>query len=212
MKKYLSLIVFGALAFAACTDNGEDGPKKDDAVAVKAAPGKIVFNELCGVKDPGKFVEFYNLTDETIDLEGCKMFKGDDTNPGEFVIWVGQKGMKIEPKGFLVLDADGATDPADASGRTPESADVYKTNFLTGFSPKKSVMFRLEAADGKLIDEFARGTVDPTSGLWGVALPETKGASYSRVPDGTGAFVEAAPTKGAKNGEKTGDIVNSNPV
>lgn len=211
MKKYLSLIVFGALAFAACTDNGEDGPKKDDAVAVKAAPGKIVFNELCGVKDPGKFVEIYNLTDETIDLEGCVMHKGDDAAAGEFIIWVGQKGSKIEPKGFFVLDADGATDPADVSGRTPESADVYKTNFLTGFSPKKSVMFRLLDAKGAVIDEFARGSVDE-EGKWGVALPETKNASYSRVPDGTGAFVEAAPTKGAKNGEKTGDIVNSNPV
>lgn len=206
MKKYFTLVALCVLAAAACTKETTGPKEKGESNAVKAEKGNLVLNECCGVATPGKFVELYNPSDKAVSLEGCKMYKGDDAAVGEFVVWVGQKGMEIEAKGFLALDADGAYIPEDTNKRTPLNDQVYETNFMTGFSPKKSVQFRLVSAEGVELDKFARGAADPETGFWGVKLTETLNASYSRVPDGTGEWVLAAPTKGTKNGEKTGDI------
>ena len=146
---------------------------------------KLVLNELSGAGDDNqKFFELYNTGNQEIDLAGVTI------NKDEALTWTGVKGQKIPAHGFYAI--------VGAKGTTPDG-------FSSGFSAKKSVIVELYAPDGSTLDTFQRGE---KGSKWGdQGLDENKG-SWSRIPDGTGAFMitPTATPDAANNSEgATGD-------
>lgn len=180
-------------ATAGAANNGEGATEDPALVANEGAPesaATVVLNELNGNgEDNEKYWELYNLSDAEISLEGYTIVKDEDADPA----WTGGAEDKIPAKGYFTI--------VGAKGTTPDG-------FSGGFSAGKSVIVELFDAEGKLLDTFQRGELTEEYPGWGDMDPmaKNKEASFSRVPDGTGAFVYAAPTLGTANGAKTGDI------
>ena len=176
------------------TDAVEDatlvGNKAVEAPAEPPTPAKtLVLNELNG---NAKYIELYNNTNAAINLKDYKLYKDDEFDSP---IWIGQDGMSIAANGYLTLDGvKGSTD--------------YTSNFGSGLSADKSVAIELRDPQENTVDRFTRGSLTEEYPNWGDMDPLAKNgeASFSRVPNGTGDFVYAAPTKNAENGNKTGDI------
>ena len=161
---------------------------------------KVVLNELCGNKayDGQKFIELYNTGNADADMAGwtIRKYASDATDvEGKYNnCWVATEGIKIAAGGYLVLTAD-QTDPT--------------LGFNAGLSAKKGVKFELVDPQGNVVDKFVRGEdADP---FMEEGLDENKEASFSRVPNGTGAWAYADPTPGAANGEATGEIEGHDP-
>ena len=149
----------------------------------EVVPGTAVLNELSGAgEDNEKFFELYNPGDEAFDLEGVTINKDEELS------WTGQAGQSIPAKGFFAI--------VGAKGTTPEG-------FSSGFSAKKTVIVELFDADGNKLDTFQRG--DKGEG-WGETIDNNPG-SWSRIPDGTGAFkmTPNATPGAANNGEDATD-------
>lgn len=170
---------------------GTDDPSIVQEGYVPEPEGKVVFNELNGNGDDNqKYWELYNQTDKEVSLEGYVIIKDEkDDEPA----WTGGAEDKILAKGYFTI--------VGAKGTTPDG-------FQGGFSAGKSVIVELLDAEGNLLDTFQRGELTEAYPGWGDMdpMPKNKNCSFSRVPDGYGDFVYAAPTLGAANGEKVGDI------
>jgi hypothetical protein len=168
-----------------------------------SVPGSVVLNELSG---SDKYIELYNTTDKEISLEGFMLVKYDSTKEdGKSTTWTGAKGMKIAAKGYVVLESSDLSD--EAEGGDPNYAYESANHvFAGGLSGKKNVKIELLDASGKVIDTFIRG--EEGEGWNQVSgFNNDKNHSFSRVPNGTGPWVYATPTKGQQNPtEKAGDI------
>lgn len=142
---------------------------------------QLRLNEFFGAADTdeGKFIELYNMGDFPIKLKGVSLKKdGKDT-------WMGIEGEVIPAHGcWAIIGAKGTTE----------------RGFSSGFSNKKSVLVELFDPDGKPLDKFQRGEED--TGWGNQSLAKVSG-SWSRVPDGTGKWMETDPTCGELNA-KTG--------
>lgn len=149
-------------------------------VEPEVIPGTAVLNELSGAgEDNEKFFELYNPGDEAFDLEGVTI------NKDEELTWTGKAGESIPAKGFFAI--------IGAKNSNPDGG------FSSGFSAKKTVIVELFGADGNKLDTFQRG--DKGEG-WGETITENTG-SWSRIPDGTGAFkMTPNATPGAANNEE----------
>ena len=181
MKK----ILFAALALVAlnaCVKDEMDPnalvPEKEPEVVYDYS--QLVLNELYGAgEDNEKFIEIYNKGTQEIDLEGVVLHKDEEQ------CWVGKKGMKVPAKGVYAV--------VGAKGTTPDG-------FSSGFSAKKSVIVELyapEAKGGAKLDTFQRGE---KGSAWGDQGLDNNKGSWSRIPDGTGAFmITPTATPGAAN-------------
>lgn len=162
----------------------------------------IVLNELSGAD---KYIELYNTTDAEVSLEGVTLVKYDSSKEGgKSTTWTGAAGMKIAAKGYVVLESSDLAD--EAEGGDPNYA-YESTNhvFKGGLSGKKNVFIELVAADETVLDDFKRG--EEGAGWNQVSgFKNDKTHTFSRVPNGTGEWAYADPTKGAANGEKVADI------
>ena len=202
MKKFFVLAAMAAFALCACEQDNPtvDGSGNGDKNEAKVAG--IALNELSGAD---KFIELYNTTDKEVSLEGLCLVKYDSSKDGgKSTTWTGKAGMKIAAKGYLVLESSDLADPAEDGdpNYAYESADHV---FKGGLSGKKNVKIELQDASEKVLDTFVRG--EEGAGWNQVSgFENNKKNTFSRVPDGTGEWAYAAPTKGAANGEKTGDI------
>jgi len=202
MKKILVIAAAAAFAFCACTKDDTNkvqgsGDGKDD----KASAG-LVLNELSGAD---KYIELYNTTDKEINLDGCYLVKYDKTKDGgKSTTWTGKGGIKIAAKGYVVLESTDLADEAEGGDPNYEyESENHK--FKGGLSGKKNVFIELYAADDTKLDEFKRG--EEGAGWNQVSgFNNDKKHTFSRVPDGTGPFVYADPTKGKANGAKVADI------
>ena len=175
MKKVMLMVATAALVFTSC-----DNKQGNGGLTGSDYTGKLVFNELCGAgADDEKFVELYNLTDEELSLEGVMIEKD-----GGDLSWEGKAGDVVAAKSvYLILGAKKST----------------PNGLQTGFSAKKNVLMELSGPDGKIIDTFQRGDEPAEGAEWGLqTLSENKG-SWSRVPDGTGAWKATTATPGAVN-------------
>lgn len=180
--------------------------KREYNLVLKAAPAPttktVVLNELSGTD---KYIELYNTTDKEISLEGLMIVKYDSFKEGgKSTTWTGAKGMKIAAKGYVVLESSDLGD--EAEGGDPNYAYESANHvFDGGLSGKRNVKIELLDASGKVIDTFIRG--EEGEG-WNHVLGfnSDENHSFSRVPDGTGDWAYADPTKGARNGDKAGDI------
>ena len=162
----------------------------------------IVLNELSGAD---KYIELYNTTDAEVSLEGVTLVKYDSSKEGgKSTTWTGAAGMKIAAKGYVVLESSDLAD--EAEGGDPNYAYESANHvFKGGLSGKKNVFIELVAADETVLDDFKRG--EEGAGWNQVSgFKNDKSHTFSRVPNGTGEWAYADPTKGAANGEKVADI------
>lgn len=201
MKKLFMFAAMAAMALVSC-DNGDDIQGGGTNGGGETKVSGVVLNELSGAD---KFIELYNTTDAEISLEGVYLVKYDSSKEGgKSTTWTGKAGMTIAAKGFVVLESSDLADPAE-DGDPAYEYESENHIFKGGLSGKKNVFIELYNAADEKLSEFKRG--EEGSGWNQVGnFENNKKNTFSRVPDGTGEFVYAAPTKGAANGEKTGDI------
>ena len=202
MKKFFVLAASAALALVACN---KDNPTVEGSGNNKPEESKvagIVLNELSGAD---KFIELYNTTDKEVSLEGVYVVKYDSSKDGgKSTTWTGAKGMTIAAKGYVVLESSDLSDPAE-DGDPAYAYESANHVFKGGLSGKKNVFIELYNANDEKLSEFKRG--EEGAGWNQVSgFNNDKKHTFSRVPDGTGEFVYADPTKGAANGAKVADI------
>ena len=202
MKKFIVFAAAAAVALSACTKNDPqvDGSGNNGGNETKVTG--IVLNELSGAD---KFIELYNTTDKELSLEGVYVVKYDSSKEGgKSTTWTGAKGMTIAAKGFVVLESSDLADPAE-DGDPAYAYESANHVFKGGLSGKKNVKIELQNADGEVLDTFVRG--EEGAGWNQVSgFNNDKKHTFSRVPNGTGDWAYADPTKGAANGAKTADL------
>ena len=202
MKKFFVLAAAAAMALVACNKDNPtvDGSGNQGGNETKVTG--IVLNELSGAD---KFIELYNTTDKELSLEGVYVVKYDSSKEGgKSTTWTGAKGMTIAAKGFVVLESSDLADPAE-DGDPNYAYESANHVFKGGLSGKKNVFIELYSAADEKLSEFKRG--EEGAGWNQVSgFNNDKKHTFSRVPDGTGEFVYADPTKGAANGAKVADI------
>lgn len=205
MKKILVIAAVVALAFVSCDKSGQDVDGSGSGDGSQNSISGLVYNELDG---QNKFIEFYNNSDKAISLEGVYVVKYDAAKEGgKSVTWTGKAGQTIASKGYFVIESSDLCDDNEDGIR--DNDYVYESEdhvFKGGLSPKKNTKFELYDATDKLLDTFIRGSEGSSGWNQGSKISENEDCSYSRVPDGTGEFVYAAPTKKAANGDKVADI------
>ena len=203
MKKFFVLAAAAAMALVACNKDNPtvDGSGTGNGGNETKVTG-IVLNELSGAD---KFIELYNTTDKELSLEGVYLVKYDSSKDGgKSTTWTGAAGMKIAAKGYVVLESSDLSDPAEDGDENYvyESANHV---FKGGLSGKKNVFIELYSAADEKLSEFKRG--DEGAGWNQVSgFNNDKKHTFSRVPNGTGEWAYADPTKGAENGAKVADL------
>ena len=202
MKKFIVFAAAAAVALSAWTKNDPqvDGSGNNGGNETKVTG--IVLNELSGAD---KVIELYNTTDKELSLEGVYIVKYDSSKEGgKSTTWTGAKGMTIAAKGFVVLESSDLADPAE-DGDPNYAYESANHVFNGGLSGKKNVFIELYSAADEKLSEFKRG--EEGAGWNQISgFNNDKKHTFSRVPDGTGEFVYADPTKGAANGAKVADI------
>ena len=153
------------------------------AVAQKVDYSGLVLNELNG---NDKFIELYNKGTEAVALKGVYIEK-DGKN-----VWKAGD-ITLAAGGYLLLYSEDVVTPTTPGEEVahPEYEGSGLV-FSSGLSAKKAVRVQLFTPSGNSIDDF--NLVD-----YSTPAP----ASYSRCPDGTGAWTYADATPGAANAEST---------
>jgi hypothetical protein len=140
----------------------------------------LVINEIDG---NGKFVEIYNKGQVAIPLEKVSLIKNDKD-----IWWTGLKGV-ISAGGYYAIVQ---------SGQTTAGAGEYTG--VNGISAKQNVKFELRGPDKTVLDAFIRLK---EGGAWSDVISPDYGSgtkySFSRCPNGTGAFELAVPSCNAPN-------------
>ena len=170
MKKFLLMSALCTLALVGCKDDSEPEIPTDTDYS------GLVLNEICGNDGNASeedWVEIYNTSNTTINLNGVKLVKTDEEGISE-VIYTFAEGATIAGKAYLLK--------------------VKGVDFTQGISNTKSVAITLQMPSGKDIDKFDRDKE------LGENSSHAVGGSYSRVPDGTGEWtVVTKATKGGAN-------------
>lgn len=153
-----------------------EGTENKDVEAPSPTPSGditgVALNEICGLSDEDDsddWIELYNTTDKDITLDGAKILKD-----GKDEMYVFPAGTVIKAGAYLVLS-------------------TAKGELKKNISNKKEVAIDLETADGKSVNSFDRDKD------LGADAKHDAGQSYSREPDGTGAWKVATATRGTKN-------------
>ena len=201
MKKFFVFAAAAAFALVACDKTGPQVDGSGNEGGQTKVEG-VVLNELSGAD---KFIELYNTTDKEISLEGLSLVKYDASKDGgKSTTWTGKAGMKIAAKGYVVLESSDLADPAE-DGDPNYAYESANHVFKGGLSGKKNLKIELVDAQENVLDAFARG--EEGAGWNQVAgFNNDKKHTFSRVPDGTGEWAYADPTKGAANGAKVAEI------
>lgn len=201
MKKFFAFAAMAALALTSCDPDEIQGDGPSTGGNETKVSG-IVLNELSGAD---KFIELYNTTDAEVSLEGVYLVKYDSSKEGgQSTTWTGKAGMKIAAGGYVVLESSDLAD--EAEGGDPNYAYESENHvFKGGLSGKKNVFIELYNAKDEKLSEFKRG--EEGAGWNQVSgFNNDKKHTFSRVPNGTGEWAYADPTKGAANGEKVADL------
>ena len=203
MKKFFVIAAAAAMAIVACNKENPtvDGSGTGNGGNNTKVTG-VVLNELSGAD---KFIELYNTTDAEISLEGVYLVKYDSSKDGgKSTTWTGAAGMKIAAKGYVVLESSDLSDPAEDGDPAYEYESANHV-FRGGLSGKKNVFIELYSANDEKLSEFKRG--EEGAGWNQVSgFNNDKKHTFSRVPNGTGEWAYADPTKGAENGAKVADL------
>ncbi len=112
MRKKTILLMVSALCIAGAAAAGQKSGE--------GKSGKILINEVCsnnytnirdGVHDCSDYIELYNTSEETVDLDGWYL-SDDMENLSKYRI----RDLSIEPHGYLLLYADGISDETESVG------------------------------------------------------------------------------------------------
>ena len=204
MKKFFVFAAAAAFALVACDKTGPqvDGSGNGGNGSGAGTTAGVVLNELSGAD---KFIELYNTTDAEISLEGVYLVKYDSSKDGgQSTTWTGAAGMKIAAKGYVVLESSDLSDPAE-DGDENYAYESANHVFKGGLSGKKNVFIELYNANDEKLSEFKRGEEGAGWNQVG-GFNNDKNHTFSRVPNGTGEWAYADPTKGAENGAKVADL------
>lgn len=179
------------------TNGGVTSQSVEKTYKVGAIPpnyAAIILNEVDGNK---KFVELYNNSDNAVNISGMTIIKNgtslknEDGSPS----WAVPAGTTLSGRAYGIIKCSGYTATAD-----PGAIIVGAVG--DGMSAKQTLLLELTRPDGTVLNNFQRG-VSP----WGVTISAIATSdSYSRCPDGTGAWKTALSTAGKANGASTGDI------
>ena len=150
----------------------------------------LVLNELNG---DAKFIEFYNMGDLDLSLEGMYITKDGVEDD---IKWTGDATHIVPAHGYVVLYS------IDTQADHPELGE--NMFFNSGLSAKKSVRIALYMADGTVRDVFERES-SAAPGEWGASMSNVAPQSYARTPDG-GDWKLADPTPGEANPAEGEDI------
>ena len=143
----------------------------------------IILNELNG---DTKFIEFYNMGDLDLSLEGMYITKDGVEDD---IKWTGDATHIVPAHGYVVLYS------IDTQADHPELGE--NMFFNSGLSAKKAVRIALYMADGTVRDVFERES-SAAPGEWGAGMSNVAPQSYARTPDG-GDWKLADPTPGEAN-------------
>ena len=149
----------------------------DDTEVIPVDYSGLVLNELNG---NDKFIELYNKGTEAVALKGVYIKKDENG-----VIWKAGD-ITLAAGAYLLLYSE------DVIAEEHPEYEGSGLVFSSGLSAKKAVHVQLFTPQGVSIDDF--NLVD-----YSTPAP----ASYSRCPDGTGAWTYAAATPGAANAAST---------
>ena len=198
MKKFF---VLAAAAIALCACETAD-PQVDGAKPEPKPFTGVVLNELSA---NDKYIELYNTTNEEIEVYGAYLVKYDSSKDGgKSVTWTAAEGMKIPANGYLVLESSDLADEAEG-GNPDYKYETANHVFKGGLSGKKNVFIEFYDGKNNKLDTFKRG--EEGAGWNQVSnFANNKTNTFSRVPNGTGNWAYAAPTKGTVNGDATGEI------
>ena len=153
---------------------------------------KLVLNEISG---NSKYVEIYNSGSVTISLDGVKLERNDGLSE-----WTGAGGDSIPADAYRLFLFNSFTPPDLIDNPAYKGWTVN-----SGISDQQILKVALIDPAGDPIDVFIRG--DLPLPAWGVTVSGREvDYSYSRMNADTWAY--AAPTPGAANGAKTGEITN----
>lgn len=167
----------------------EDGEQCDDGNLIPwdgcspTGTMEVVLNEImanpvgddAAQKPGGEWVELYNLSPQPVSLAGWRLYDASDSNDQAITAEVTDTATTtIAVGGFLVVFRHGERDFILNNGG--DTVRLYTSPI---------------AAGGTLIDQYT----------WTTAKPE--GATYARVPDGIGAWVDPCPTPGDDNVDVT---------
>ena len=150
----------------------------------------LVLNELNG---DTKFIEFYNMGDLDLSMEGMYITKDGVEDD---IKWTGDATFVIPAHGYVVIYS------IDTQADHPELDD--NMFFNSGLSAKKSVRIALYMPDGTERDVFMRES-SAAPGEWGASMSNVAPQSYARTPDG-GDWKLADPTPGEANPAEGEDI------
>lgn len=154
----------------------------------------IIINEVDGNK---KFVELYNNSDHAVNISGMTIIKNGTSlkNEDGTPAWSVPNGIVIPGHGFGIIKCSGYT-------ATANPAAVIIGAVGDGMSAKQTLLLELTKPDATVLNTFQRGAAP-----WGVTISAIAATdSYSRCPDGTGAWKTALSTCGTNNSTSTGDI------
>ena len=153
---------------------------------------KLVINEVYGAgADNEKYLELYNNGDDPIKLKGVVIRKDEADD-----VWVGEEGEVIMGKSYFCIV--GAKGVLGEGGSGPNPRPMAK-----GLSAKKNVLMEVYDPNGNLVTKFQRGIKGDEgwgkeSSYNGISFTENK-QTWSRCPNGTGKYMIADKTLGAKN-------------
>lgn len=190
--RFLALAMI-SLAALGCSNDKKDPKPKDDASVdgpgddAAFVDGDVVINEIQAEGDD--WVEIINTGASAVDLEAFGLTDADDTGAPRIDRAVRfPAGVELGADELFVVVAD-----------QPESSTAVETDCLMGaVSECLFADWGIGAADGDtlFILDAENNVVAKTKYPANAA---TAGNSWSRVPDGTGAFESAAATPGAFN-------------
>ena len=151
---------------------------------------KLKLNEVSGVGDDSeKFYELINIGTENINLLGCKLFYNANGSSGQplptgkgNLTWTGLSNQTVEAGKLFSL----------IGRNTPGS-------FTTGLTAARNLIITFEDPAGIVIDQCIRA--EDTGDY---AFTDK---SFSRIPDGTGAFYFTTPTPNVTNGTSTAGLI-----
>lgn len=148
-------------------------------------PGGVVINEMSGAGDD--YIELFNAGTDTADLSGLRI--ADQESPGvpKLTDAVELPVGTTLPKGAYLFILGGVKDPAvgPSTDCAPGPAPCFQAGFKLSNADGDAVF--LVDADDKVLEEdaYPGGLAD--------------GSTWSRLPNGTGAFGEGDATPGAEN-------------
>lgn len=179
------------------TNGGVQNQSAEKTYKVGALPPNytaIILNEVDGNK---KFVELYNNSDKAVNISGMAIIKNGTSlkNEDGTPLWSVPTGTLIPARGFGIIKCSGYSATADPGA-------IMIGTVGDGMSAKQTLLLELTKPDGTVLNTFQRGVAP-----WGVTISAIATTdSYSRCPDGTGAWKTALSTAGKANSASTGDI------